>query len=633
LKIELFYVNEFYRELVKNSLSKPQKIRAYLGVNLQDLANVDWERVLLTDWEGVLWITFQFADFTNYIKGKIMLTEGKEKAIWKRIKEANKTKLNLVGIEAFLLGREMDLNTAISVMNYLQFNTQEYFYKYHSLIEDTPIKFYDAHYELLDDIMFVRNLIPISLEKYLQNSKPLIWGLNINKTYVNYSPFEEATAPHTVSIAQAGSGKSVAMVETVRQALNLDIDKVVKEGILPKIEKGVKIRYFDKGYTAELFFKLLKIRGLNVFMFSLSPEQIRINPCEIIDPETDFGFSTEFISLILRTINLEPLKGAEAIIYQKVLREIYNNDGLKFIMGKQLRYFKEKGLLNIYETLKKDGFGDNDWIGDIVKSNKEKYSFLRQPLISDIHRYLIEIKSADIVEDKKALESLIVKLNTISDIPIFNSLTELNIKNADLIYIDLDKLSSSPYFVPIVLGILKKLLYYDKYYKKAEDVSLYFFDEAHTLLKYDEFMKALDEAIREARKFRISLNFATQNWQEIPSNILRNIPTRYILTPFELTDDKKREVIKEYQNKLQFSDDEIENIKSIYMKLDRFATLVHSDISLFSLKLPVSETMLKITEAKDSYYLLEDEKIALVRKARITQDQIKDLQLKGYQIF
>jgi hypothetical protein len=40
-------VNEFYRELVKNSLSKPQKIRAYLGVNLQDLANMGSMKIML----------------------------------------------------------------------------------------------------------------------------------------------------------------------------------------------------------------------------------------------------------------------------------------------------------------------------------------------------------------------------------------------------------------------------------------------------------------------------------------------------------------------------------------------------------------------------------------------------------
>jgi hypothetical protein len=625
-------VNEFYRELVKNSFARKDEIRAYFGVNLQDLDNVDWERVLLTDWEGVIWITFQFADFTPYIQRKILSSEGVEKKVWKKIKEANKTKLNLAGIEVFLLGRELDFDTAISIMNYLQLNTQEYFYKYYELIEKTPIKFYDSHYEHLDDIMFIRKLLPISLEKYTQSKNPLVYGFNINKTYVNFSPFEDASAPHTIAIAQTGSGKSVSLIEITRQALNIDLKKTIELGILPKYEKGVKIRYFDKGYTGEVFFKLLEIRGLNISRFSISPEEIKINPCEISDTSTDFTFSTEFISLILKTLDIEPLKGSERIIYQKALKEVYKDDDLKFLLGKQVEYFKAKGYSSIYNKLRKEGFKDDDWIKDIIEKKPDEFSFLKQPTVVDVFRFLNEVKNTEMFEDKEAIRSLITKLQAITEIPIFNSVSELNIKNSDIIYVDLDKLSSSPYFVPIVLGILKRLFYFDKYYKKAEDKALYFFDEAHTILKYEEFMRALDEAVREARKFGISLNFATQNWQEIPTVILRNIPTRYILTPYEQTEEKKREVIKEYQNKLQFNDEEIRNVKNLFQKLGRYTMLVHSDASLFSLKLPIDDTTLQIADAKKTYFLLPKERIALVRNARIDEETIEMLKSKGYQI-
>jgi len=631
-------IENLYKNLVKNAFEKKDLV-GYVGASLEDLEVVDYTNLLITDWEGVLWITFHIADFTNFLTGKEMRAIGEDKLRWKEIKEKYKTKLHLVGFEAFLIGERRKLTTdkAISLMSFIGFTPKEKKAGIDKLLSETPLKYFDTDYEFVDLTSYVRKLIPVSLEKYRLAKEPLFAGINRFNTYVNYSPFEDCSSPHTLTIAPTGSGKSVFLCEQTKNALGIDIDQIIKVATKPKTE-NVYIRYFDKGYTAELFFKLLELRGLNVFRFSLNPNEIKINPCEIQDETTDFDFSVQHISTILKSLNLPPLKGGEIIVYTTALKEIYKNDKYKYVLTLNVRDLKELAP-KIYKRLKKEGWKDDTPLMEVVKSDPKKYWYINQPILSDVIRFLANQKEyGTIFENKEDIENTLTKLKVVRNIDQFSFLSEIDIKNAPIIYMDLDPLSSSQYFTPIVMGILKRIFHFDKYKKPADTKAYYFFDEAHTLLRYEEFAKALEIAVREARKFKISLNFATQNWKEIPPQIILNICTRYFLTPKsekgeESIESRRLEILREYANHIGLTLEDIKDLKDIYISLGSYFIATLTDQGIFSLKIPPTPTDLMLFKAENPYFLLENDKVALIREKRIDNETKKELEEKGYILF
>ena len=630
-------VENLYKKLVLNAFSKRDLV-AYVGASLDNIENVDYKNLLLIDWEGVLWITFQFADFSSFLKGKELKSSGRDKVLWKTISEKYKTKLHLVGFESYLIGekKKLPVSLALTIMSFIGFTPKEKKVDKEKLLSETPLKYFDVDYEFVDDIRYVRKLLPTSLEKYKIAKEPLFAGINRFRTYTNYSPFEDCTSPHAIAIAPTGSGKSVFLGLTVKHALGIELKDLIKTTVRPQVE-NVMIRYFDKGYTAEILFKLLELRGLDVFRFSTKPSKIRINPCEIQDEETDFDFSVQHISAILKSMGLEGLKGGEIIIYKIALKEVYNNDSYKYVLGLRVRDLKHRSE-KLYNRLKKEGFEDNTILKEIVNQDPQKYWFLNQPIISDVLRFLRnEAKYSSLFENKEEVYRTIEKLSKIENLEEFRFLGEVDIKQAKFIYIDLDPLADSQFFVPIVMGLLKKIIHYDKYQKDPNVKAYYFFDEAHTMLRYEEFAKAIETSVREVRKFNISMTFATQNWKEIPPQVITNICTRYFLTPSKEEsgniNEAKKEILIEYVKHLGLEREDVKDLEELYMELGNYFIATMTDNALFSTKIPPTNLDLEVLNAKNPYFLLESEKIAIVRERRLKKEEKERLENLGYVIF
>jgi len=627
-------VENLYKKLAQNAFSKRDLV-AYVGASINDVDATDYTNLLITDWEGVLWITMQFADFTRFLEGKKLTASGPdEKRAWEEILRAYKTKLYLVGIETVLVGEEKKLSVdlALSLMNAIGFVPKKKEAEKEKLLFETPLKWFDVDYEFVEDVRAARKLIPITLEKYTYAKDPLFAGINVYKTYTNFSPFEDCSAPHSMAIAPTGSGKSVFLCLQTKNALNVDTEKLVKLTAPPRISEDVRIRYFDKGYTSEVFFKLLEYRGVDVFRFSTNLKEIRINPCEIQDEDTDFDFSVHHVSTILRSMGLPPLEGGEIIVYKTALWEVYKNDKYKYVLNLQIKDLKEKAP-KIYERLKREGVDDHVIVKELVKENPQRYWYLRQPILSDVFRFLKnEAEYSSLFENKEDVRRTVEKIARIKNLPEFNFLSEIDVRNAKVVYVDLDPLEASQFFVPIVLGILKKLIYFDKYQKPTNEKAYYFFDEAHTLLKFEEFAQALETAVREVRKFKMSMNFATQNWKEIPPQVIANVCIRYFLTPKENTESKKKELINEYVRHLGLQREDVKDLEDVYLKLGNYFIAVVSDRGLFSLKIPPAPIDLKLFKADEPYFLLENERVAIVREKRLDAKTRKELENKGYMI-
>ena len=491
------------------------------------------ERLFEVQWSGVFYQVFNFNDPGLFLESKKSRVLKDLKVFEEMLQDSKEGKRQFIRVYALLVSKDKRTSELAPEIMYSMGWTAvpvENGKALHVLC--TPLLVREADWEFLFTPEGVKDMIFYSFAKTDYPEVGEVEGRNRHGVYVSFSFFEENDNPHCMVFAPSGAGKSFNMQNMVVHILRLDTTKLY-HGEPQDMRKDVRIRYFDKGFSAELLFKLMKERGLDVGLFSASPDEIVLNPCEVYANSTEeYDFSLYVVNACLTAIEIPPLTGYEAVYYREALRKVYTT-GNKSIEERSIEFLADvPAHRETYEKLIKKGYSPRQKIKEV--KDPEFYN-LHQPLLHDVHRELMS-KVKDVVlstEQKKAVESALGKIGMLlKENPLIYP-TQVPIRHNRIVYMDFEHLSRSRFFVPIVLVLLKRLTMIDKFEKPEGEKAYYVIDEAHNMLRDENFRLALEILIREARKYRISMVFLTQNYSEVNPVFITNSDTIMFISPQE----------------------------------------------------------------------------------------------------
>lgn len=547
----------------------------------------NFERLFLLDWSGVIYVSLDFNDPSNILKRKAASSLKHFKTLKEMEKAVRDGTTQYVGVSACMVSKENIKEVGTDILYGLGFNAiplQNSLYLY-ALSTPLLVKDPDFEFFLLPEV--VKDYLIYSYAKSSFPQQAELAGKNRYGAFVSYSFFEENDNPHCMIFAPSGAGKSFAMQNMIANILRLDVSKVFN-GETFGIKPGVRVRYFDKGFSAEIFFRLLKERKVDVGIFSARPDDLTLNPCEVFSDEgEEYDFSLYVVNACLEAAGTTPLIDMEAIFYRNALREVVRNVSYRGMLSKQISYISQAPALGeTYRKLKELGYSDMDYIHEI---REPEFNHIKQPLLADVIRVL-QTQSGSVsltTREKEAVKSAIGKLSVLSGEPNLKYPTQIDLRSHRLIYLDFEHLSRSKYFVPIVLTIFKKLTHMDKFEKPPEERAYYVVDEAHNMLRNEYFRLALEVLIREARKYRINVTFLTQNFEEVPPTFIQNANTLMLISPQE--EESRRMYLTSFYRHMGMEVTGKSDLEHIYYETPARTFVVRYSRGVFSLMLDVDQ--------------------------------------------
>ncbi|MEM1668926.1 MAG: hypothetical protein QXM53_09745 [Thermofilaceae archaeon] len=564
----------------------------FIGTDL-----TQYQKIFTLPWTGILYFVISLEDQIDNIKKKLAQAMIERKGLVD-LKEKYETKeVELGGISLYFFTKDKERGYLVSLFSSCGFVPLEKNFGKKLFILGTPFLVRDVDFLFQVPFSELVYYFPISYSKIEIPENVLLYGKNRFGNFVGFNNFYECDNPHIMLFAPSGAGKSFFIQNCISQILRVDLEKIYEAKDFPKLKEDVLIRHFDKGFSAELFYKLLKHRGYDVNIVSPRMHEMAYNICEV-DVEEDYEFSLGLVNSILSALEQKPLEDLERVYYLRALKTIYSRPkeyiGLNSISIEKLYYqYKDnEKFVEIYEKLRQKGYKDEDLIGDI---KEKEFAFLQKATILDVIRFLSTSKELTLsTKEKEALDSTILKLEVISSYPIFTKPATFDFKHTKLFYFDYEFIYTHTFFVPIFLALLKKLIFVDKFYKKEEDLVLYIIDEAHNLFRREIFAELLTILIREARKYRIGLVFSTQNFVDIPASLIMNADTKMFLTPQEYS--QKRAYLQELARHIQVDLDK-EDLATVYYDMPMRQLTVWYKSGVFGLFMDVDKYKLMIFDS------------------------------------
>ena len=459
-------------------------------------------------------------------------------------------------------------------------------------LQKNPIKCRDSEFDFLVKSNFLHNFIA-SVHKR-STDRPDIYGIDKNGAFVNYSFSVENDNPHSCIIAKSGSGKSVSKQKIISQLIGLNF--VNGECSNLGLDYGnVRLRMYDIGFSDANLVNLLKSNPKNqvahiessLYAFSYNLAYLpNLDNLELF--EADLQFNLDLISIILETQNTQALTINESAFFKKIIKKIYKN---KEFQRYRIRDIRDKHK-ELYEKLISLGYEDSTFLQDL---KEKEFDFLKVPLLIDIVKSTRkESANMQIKEAERAdYESLSRKLDAIEKLDIFSDFDKIDIANVDVLSMDLNNFKESSLFVPIFLSIFQKTYLKDRDYaiscnktKKPKPKLFYAIEEARNFFRVPYFTVMFEKLAREARKYNVHLCFITQNAEDIPLGILKNIDTRIFL----LRPDKKLEVIDETKNALNIP----KNVEIALLNTEKHELCVWYSAGVFNLKFEITKEEMEI---------------------------------------
>jgi len=623
-----------YESMVKDKIDIENKL-CFIGYNIENVnATFNLQNILREEWQGALWLTWDFNDLNLYISSRISAPKG-QRTQYKKIKELYNTgRLKLAGFQAIFitdkkLYKGLDESEiegkAIYLLEQIGLRGTRKRKDEVSFIAKTPLMIRDLDYVFLVTHNYGKGLFTKGIEKLVIPEKVDIYGINKFKDYVSLSFFDENTAPHRLIIAPTGSGKSFKIQKELVIRLNVDIKKLM-EGEQVQYDGSKFVRYFEIGHSSAKLVNLLKLRGLDVAQIPASINEFKYNLCEVYLEDTDvddLSFSAYLASLILVLLGDENgLTAAEQGYYKKFLEKAVKEKNKYCSWMKRMIADLKKDYPEDYEKLMELGYDEYMTIEKININDHPRFARFHMPVIDDLVRLCNEErnKSGLTESDKESLNSLYSKLNTLAKISLFNGFSKVSIKNSPFLYIELNEIKAHPLFPAIVGTYLRKV--YDEDRKVGRSVEkIYIIEEAHNYLGRAGnekasliFLNLFDIMAREARKYRIQVNFISQVITDIPDTIYQNIPIKEFLLPGRGADPSTREdTIKAICTKMG------ETVRPDLELLPPYTSIVFYGNGRFTLKAEVTADELPIFDTKDA----STEKITTKDGYIITKDGIK----------
>lgn len=571
-------------------------VKCFMGGNYIGTDTTQYEKIYSLPFTGVIYICLSLEDQTDPVKRKLQQSLSNRAGIVDIKEKIEKREVDFGGVSVCFFTTDPELSYLVTLFSGLGFVPLEKRYGRKYMILNTPIMVRDPDYIFqipLEDLIYY---IPLSCSKSYLPKKILMYGKNRYGDYVGFNNFEEGNNPHIMLFAPSGAGKSFFLQNCISQIMRIDIESIFKGTGYPKLTEGVLIRHFDKGFSAELLYKLLKHRGYNVDIMSPRISEMAYNICEV-DIEEDYEFSLGLANSILDVLEQETLSGLEKVFYLKALKDIYLRPDeyislRKQQIGKLPHIIMNDTISEVYDKLRARGYKDEDLIENI---KEREYDFLKKATLIDVIRVLSLSRDMTLTKtEKESLDKTITKLEILSSYDLIRRPASFDFKNVDIFYFDYEFLFTHTFFTPLFLAMMKKLIFADKFYKKEDDVAFYFIDEAHNLFRKPVFAELLNILIREARKYRISLVFATQNFGDIPPEVIMNTDTKMLLTPQEFT--QKRAYLKDLAKHINIDLDK-ENVSKVFYNMPLRQLTVWYSEGVFGLFLNVDEYKLKLFDS------------------------------------
>lgn len=611
MPLEKYFKNTFDIEERFKILSNETKLdqtKCFIGGNYIGTDFSQYEKTFSIPFTGILYLCLNLDDQLDFVKRKLQQSLQNRKGLADLKEKIEKKEIELGAVHVCFITNDEQLEYLVTLFGSIGFIPIEKNFGRNFFIQNTPLMIRDLDFYFQLPLEYLTYYIPISVSKNTIPEYSILYGKNRYHDYVGFNNFEENDNPHMMIFAPSGAGKSFFLQNFISQILRVNVGALYQGEIskLRDLPGNIYIRHFDKGFSAELFYKLMKHRGYDVEIVSPRIDEMAYNICEV-DTEEDYEFSLGLVNALLSALEQKPLEGLERAFYARAIREAYTNPTEYISMRKQpigkLLYSYSETMSGVFEKLKAKGYDENDLIEDI---KEPEFNFLKKATLLDIIRILSQSRELTLTNtEKEALDSTITKLEILSTYDLIRRPATFDFKSVKVFYFDYEFLYTHTFFTPLFLAMIKKLVFTDKFYKKEDEYAFYFIDEAHNLFRKPIFAELLNILIREARKYRISIVFATQNFVDIPADIIQNANTKMFLTPQEYT--QKKAYLRELSKHIDI-DLEKEHVAKVYYEMPmRQLTTWYRD-GVFGLFLDVDEYKLKVFDSYRKLLELPDGK-------------------------
>jgi len=595
-----------YSEFASAILEK-SNYRVYASVRTASEL-VDWHKLISLEFEGSLWIPINFSDCEGYLIERRTNSIGFIAEEYDKLLKLYKEGEPLLLSGAILIAKR-EIPDAVkseifTALGYGAIETTKYRKVY---ITETPLKFLYSGHLFLHTPERIENLFVGGFRKTAKPSKlikegkvefklPKLVGIDRFGGKVEYSNFDRETEnvenPHIVFVAPSGSGKSFKLQQFASEWLKLtpeDLEDLFNgEEFSGEMATNVQIRYFDKGYSAIKLFKLLKARGFDVEIFATKPEEVFFNPLE-------FGeeFGLKFTNVLLEAFDVEPIRAEES----KFFRDLYSQLKLGVCKAWKVKNLPPHLLSLKGEILTRLPGSENYTLCEVAYHLKNP-SFCK-PIYSDLLTLIVKERGSERYTkgEREILSNLERKIRLLTKTN-FNAPTKVNLQGARIFFMDIEELSKWQFFPALMLGILTIFLEMDKKtaFEKGNVATFYIFDEVQNLLTSEKGGKTkqlgavsslLETLLREARKYKISVVLATQDWNVFEPKLLQNIATKIAVAGAE---KKREEVIASMKHYPEiFSPNLMKTFEEIYKKAPYRTAVVIAPKGIFTLNLPLTQ--------------------------------------------
>lgn len=557
LKIEkdsIYSEPEFmaFKRLARQAILRNFKeVDIYQGFKHLDIKSTSINQIFKLKFEGAIWFYFDISKkqidkhidkLINYSK---LVGDKKPFVDLKESYNKKEQELLIVNAVAYLKNYEKDVIGQLESCLKTSFIQKELHKTSH--LQKSPLKFRDDEFDFIVKSDFLNNFISSIHKK--ECDKPDIYGIDKNGAFINYSFSKENRNGHSCILAKSGAGKSFSKQKMITQLIELDISSgkclnLGKEG------GNVRVRSYDIGFSDQNLVNLIQSNPENkVAYISSTPYTFSYN---IVGFQTfenkklfekDLQFNTDLISVILETQNSEALTINESSFFKTIVRDIYSSRDFQRYRVSSLK-LKNPELYNEILSL---NYRSEDYLEDLKES---KFNFLKTPLLNDVVKIANKEGQNQQLkeEERRDYLSLSRKLSAIEKLDLFSHFDRIDIQDADFLYMDLNDFKETSLFVPIFLSIFQKTYLKDRDYalsRKSKGLNspklFYAIEEAANYFRVNFFVTMFAKLAREARKYNVHLCFITQDANDIPKEILKNLNTRIFL----LEPSKKEEAIDE----------------------------------------------------------------------------------------
>jgi len=524
------------------------------------------------DFDGIVQITIDLSDSaTNYIISDSLryakLLDREKVPEFEKLQNASKNgKLNTVVANTIILSnstREANHTAGSLGVELVEKNLNKT-----EVISQSMLKTRELDYDALLPTEYVENLVGIRTKKNL--SEEDVKKLSADKSWVDIkidfngrdlfnAPtnfcFRANENPHAVLIADAGTGKSVAIQKILKSILRYSIEKNEIKRF-----KEVKTRYYEIGGSSAKLLKAIKelypndvgvINGTREAMrFSVTDIAVigetEDNPIgNIQNPKIDndsLATATGIISVILEETGESPLTSSEESVFIAAIRDVFMNKKYKCKTLQELKAISETAYDDIIEQALQMGYTNStrtDEIQGIAGIGK-----LQKPTVQDVMQEIKKRSNASEMNevDRETHNVLYKKLKAVSDAKgkIFGALQSLDFNDKQFYSFEFNQLKEDAELLRIIFTFLFMMVYKKdvEYAIKMKNEGgimpqvIYIFEEARNFVYGNKSIaRMLEKAVFEGRKFQIHAIFVAQQVEHIPLNIIKGCSTFMFLMP------------------------------------------------------------------------------------------------------